>query len=63
MAKERYKAEKNDDLSQLMYGRVMPQATELEEAVLGAAMLDKGRALVHLAASRILGSNDRARFN
>ncbi|MGA0231254.1 MAG: replicative DNA helicase [Saprospiraceae bacterium] len=42
MAKERYKTEKNDDLSQLMYGKVMPQATELEEAVLGAAMLDKG---------------------
>lgn len=42
MAKERYKTERNDDLSQLMYGRVMPQATELEEAVLGAAMLDKG---------------------
>ena len=29
------------DVSSLMYGRVMPQATPLEEAVLGAIMLDK----------------------
>lgn len=42
MAQERNKTGKGDDLSTLMYGRVMPQAVELEEAVLGAAMLDKG---------------------
>jgi len=30
-----------DDASQLMFGKVMPQAVDLEEAVLGAAMLDK----------------------
>jgi replicative DNA helicase len=29
------------DVSSLMYGKVQPQATELEEAVLGALMLDK----------------------
>jgi len=34
--------EKKEDGSELMYGRVMPQAVDLEEAVLGAAMLDKG---------------------
>lgn len=32
---------KEGDLSSLVYGRVQPQATELEEAVLGAIMLDK----------------------
>jgi replicative DNA helicase len=42
MAKERYKKGNKEEMDQLMYGRVMPQATELEEAVLGAAMLDKG---------------------
>jgi len=44
MAKGNYKKreEKSDDMSQLVYGRVMPQAVDLEEAVLGAAMLDKG---------------------
>jgi replicative DNA helicase len=42
MANDRYKTGKSDEMSQLMYGRVMPQAIELEEAVLGAAMLDKG---------------------
>ena len=42
MAKERYKKGRDEGMDQLMYGRVMPQATELEEAVLGAAMLDKG---------------------
>lgn len=42
MAKERYKTGKEEGMDQLMYGRVMPQAVELEEAVLGAAMLDKG---------------------
>jgi replicative DNA helicase len=41
MATERFKTDKKDDLGQLVYGRVMPQAVELEEAVLGAAMLDK----------------------
>lgn len=30
-----------DDTSQLMFGKVMPQAIPLEEAVLGAIMLDK----------------------
>ena len=30
-----------DDLNSLIYGRVQPQATVLEEAVLGAIMLDK----------------------
>ena len=32
--------EKND-LNSLVYGRVQPQATQLEEAILGAIMLDK----------------------
>lgn len=32
--------EKND-LNSLVYGRVQPQATQLEEAILGAVMLDK----------------------
>jgi len=31
----------NDDMTKLMFGRVMPQALDLEEVVLGAAMLDK----------------------
>jgi replicative DNA helicase len=31
----------NDDPNQLLYGKVMPQAIPLEEAVLGAVMLDK----------------------
>lgn len=34
--------EKKEEGSELVYGRVMPQAVDLEEAVLGAAMLDKG---------------------
>jgi len=42
MAKWTKKKESNDEMSQLMFGRVMPQAVDLEEAVLGAAMLDKG---------------------
>lgn len=41
MAKSRNK-EGINDTNQLMFGRVMPQALDLEEAVLGAAMLDKG---------------------
>ncbi|MBT8228840.1 MAG: replicative DNA helicase, partial [Bacteroidia bacterium] len=41
MAKSRNK-DGNNDANQLMFGRVMPQALDLEEAVLGAAMLDKG---------------------
>ena len=31
----------DQDLNKLMFGRVMPQALDLEEVVLGAAMLDK----------------------
>ena len=43
MAKKNYPDKGvKDDASQLMFGRVMPQAIDLEEAVLGAAMLDKG---------------------
>ncbi len=30
------------DLSTMVYGKVPPQARDLEEAVLGAIMLDKG---------------------
>src|SRR5687767_5073686 len=30
------------DLSQMVYGKVPPQAKDLEEAVLGAMMLEKG---------------------
>lgn len=30
------------DLSTMIYGKVPPQAKELEEAVLGAVMLEKG---------------------
>lgn len=42
MAKSKFPAKgKNEDANELMYGRVMPQAIDLEEAVLGAAMLDK----------------------
>jgi len=32
---------RKNDLSSLVYGKVQPQATDLEEAVLGAIMLDK----------------------
>jgi len=42
MAKKYKNEETSDDMSQLVFGRVMPQAVDLEEAVLGAAMLDKG---------------------
>ena len=31
----------SEDLNKLMFGRVMPQALDLEEVVIGAAMLDK----------------------
>ncbi len=40
MAKKSGK-ESGENLSSLMYGRVMPQALDLEEVVLGASMLDK----------------------
>jgi replicative DNA helicase len=33
---------KNTDISTLVYGKIPPQANELEEAVLGAIMLEKG---------------------
>ncbi|BAV10144.1 primary replicative DNA helicase [Filimonas lacunae] len=40
--KDRKQRRKNNvDLSTMMYGKVPPQARELEEAVLGAVMLDK----------------------
>ena len=32
---------KKDNLSEMFYGKLPPQATDLEEAVLGALMLDK----------------------
>ena len=35
------KKQNNDDLNKLMFERVMPQALDLEEVVLGAAMLEK----------------------
>ncbi len=41
MAKKKGEKERSEDLSQLMFGRVMPQALDLEEVVLGASMLDK----------------------
>ena len=40
MAKKRDK-DNSEELSALMFGRVMPQALDLEEVVLGASMLDK----------------------
>ena len=40
MAKKSGK-DSGENLSSLMYGRVMPQALDLEEVVLGASMLDK----------------------
>ena len=39
MAKK-YKENKADVSGTLLYGKILPQAVELEEAVLGAAMLD-----------------------
>ncbi len=41
MAKKKGDKERSDDMSALMFGRVMPQALDLEEVVIGAAMLDK----------------------
>jgi len=41
MAKQKDNYTSKEDLDQLMLGRVMPQALDLEEVVLGAAMLDK----------------------
>lgn len=41
MAKDKPDTNSNDDLNRLMFGRVMPQALDLEEVVIGAAMLDK----------------------
>lgn len=40
MAKKRDK-DNSEELSALMFGRVMPQALDLEEVVIGASMLDK----------------------
>lgn len=43
MAKRQAKnTDEADVAKEMIYGRVMPQAIDLEEAVLGAAMLDKG---------------------
>lgn len=41
MAKKKGEKERSEDLSQFMFGRVMPQALDLEEVVIGASMLDK----------------------
>ena len=41
MAKKNQENNTADDLNKLMFGRVMPQALDLEEVVIGAAMLDK----------------------
>ena len=35
------KSNKNTDLSELLYSKLTPQAVPFEEAVLGAAMIDK----------------------
>lgn len=40
--KDRNVRRKNVDISTLVYGKVPPQAKDLEEAVLGAVMLEKG---------------------
>ena len=41
--KDRKKGRKPSlDLSAMVYGKVPPQARELEEAILGAIMLEKG---------------------
>lgn len=39
--KERKRRSTSVDLSTMVYGKVPPQAKELEEAVLGAVMLEK----------------------
>jgi len=43
MAKQQYKDNKKNltDVDPMLYGKVQPQAVELEEAVLGAIMMDK----------------------
>ncbi len=43
MAKQQYKDNKKNltDVDPMLYGKVQPQAIELEEAVLGAVMMDK----------------------
>ena len=38
----KFKRKPSLDLSTMVYGKVPPQAKELEEAVLGAIMLEKG---------------------
>ena len=40
--KDRKRRKSNIDLSTMSFGKVPPQARELEEAVLGAIMLEKG---------------------
>ncbi len=39
--KRNYNKQRNEDLSNYVFGKVQPQALQLEEAVLGALMLDK----------------------
>ena len=39
--KDRKRRKTNIDLGNMVYGKVPPQAKELEEAVLGAIMLEK----------------------
>ena len=42
LKKDRNVRRKAPDMSSLIYGKIPPQAKELEEAVLGAIMLEKG---------------------
>lgn len=42
LKKDRNVRRKNTDISTLVYGKIPPQAKDLEEAVLGAVMLEKG---------------------
>lgn len=42
LKKDRNVRRKNPDISTLVYGKIPPQAKDLEEAVLGAIMLEKG---------------------
>ncbi|HND45846.1 MAG TPA: DnaB-like helicase N-terminal domain-containing protein, partial [Chitinophagales bacterium] len=39
--KTRTNRTKNEDISHLLYGKVPPQARDLEEAVLGAILIEK----------------------
>ena len=39
--KRNYNRQRNEDLSSFVFGKIQPQAIQLEEAVLGALMLDK----------------------